>query len=179
MEDGVFFHVVDFCDSQNENENGPWTEGEDSIVLSGLGRLTGKEKHYESLGGSHREVAMESGGSLVVHYTYRQSIVQVFLVPPRTDGAERKQMEILLWSSYNTDDLTPAFYRNLIKKFLVFCRLESPLESGSRVERLRARWWKYADIRNRRNLLPTPHTYLNAWEVSAAAAVIAILGLLI
>ncbi len=179
MEDWVFFHVVDFCESQNENENGPWTTGDDNIVLSGSHRFTGKETHYESLSGHYRDVSAETGGSLVVHYTYRQGLVQVFLVPPRTDSTNIKKAEILLWSSYNTDNLTSDFYRSLIAKFLVFCRVESSLDSSSIVDRCRVRWWKYMDIRNRRNLFPETHKYLNGWEISAAAALIAIASLVV
>lgn len=178
LEDGVFFHVVDYCSNQSQSENGPWTEGQDSIVLGTLARLTGKETHYESLAGSHKEVVMEEGGSLVVHYTYAYGLVQVFMAPPRTQGAVIDKPEVMIFAGYDTDSLTSDFYSKQISRFLVFCRVESSLETSSIIDRSRVRWWKYMDIRNRRSLLGTSNRFLNHWELSAAAALVTVIGLL-
>lgn len=177
--DGVIFHVVDYRESQRDNEYGPWTVGEDSIVLGALGRPTGKQTHYESLYGSHSDYDYEKGGSLVVHYTERQAAIHVFLSPPKPEGSLIEKKEVLLWAGYNTDRLTPDFYRSLIRKFLVFCRVESSLDNSTFIERCRVRWWKYMDVRNRRNLFGTPHNLLNAWELSAVAALFATVSLLV
>ena len=179
MRDNVFFHVVDFANNQRIAEEGPWYEGEDSIVLSSLARFTGKETHYESLAGSYSYVVMEESASLVVHYTYGQASIQVFLSPPRVQGAYVKKTDVLIWSSYNTDYLTRNYYNSLIAKFLVFCRVESSLEASSVIDRWRVRWWKYMDLRNRRNLLTSNNMFLNGWELSTAAACIAVFGLVV
>ena len=179
IRDGVYFQVIDFADNQRLAEEGPWFEGEDSIVLSSAARFTGKETHYESLAGFHKNVVMEESGSLIVHYTYRQGSIQVFLSPPRTQGAYVKKPDVLIWSSYNTDNLTRDYYNSLIAKFLVFCRVESSLEASTVIDRCRVRWWKYMDIRNRRNLLNTNNKFLNGWELSTAAAFVAVLGLIV
>ena len=179
ISDGVYFQVVDFADNQRLTEEGPWYEGEDSIVLSSAPRFTGKETHYESLAGSHKDIFMEESGSLVVHYIYRQGSIQVFLSPPRAQGAYVKKPDVLIWSSYNTDCLTRDYYDSLIAKFLVFCRVESSLEASTVIDRWRVRWWKYMDIRNRRNLLNTSNKFLNGWELSTAAAFIAVFSLIV
>lgn len=179
LDDGVFFHVTDYCEDQSQRENGPWTEGQDSIALSTLARFTGKETHYESLAGYHKDVVMEEGGSLVVHYTYKYGLIQVFMAPPRTQGALIDKLEVLIFAGYNTDCLTPDFYSKLISRFLIFCRVESSLESSSIIDRYRVRLWKYTDIRNRRSLLGTSNRFLTRWELSAAAAFIAVIGLLV
>ena len=179
INDGVYFQVVDFADNQRLAEEGPWYEGEDSIVLSSAPRFTGKETHYESLAGSHKDFFMEESGSLVVHYTYRQGLIQVFLSPPRAQEAYVKKPDVLIWSSYNTDCLTRDYYDSLIAKFLVFGRVESSLEASTVIDRWRVRWWKYMDIRNRRNLLNTSNKFLNGWELSTAAAFIAVFSLIV
>ncbi|WP_236167023.1 hypothetical protein [Pseudomonas fulva] len=177
--DAVYFHVVDYCHSQASNENGPWYEGQDSIVLSRMDRFTGRQTHYESLSGSHCSSVFETGGSLVVHYTERQGLIQVFLTPPLTDGSIASKKEVLLWAGYNTDHLTRVFFRVLIEKYLIFCRVESSFDGSNFLERAAVRWWKYMDIRNRRNLFGAPDKFLNPWELSAAAAVFAVVGLII
>lgn len=177
--DGFFFHVVDYAESQKENEHGPWTVGQDSIVLTGLGRFTGKQIHYQSHYGSHCNSVFERGGSLVVHYTERQGTIQVFLSPPVTEGSLVEKKEVLLWAGYNSDSLTPSFFRSLIRKYLIFCRVESSLDASTLIERCMVRWWKFMDIRNRRNLFGTPNSFLNAWELSAAAALFAIASLMV
>lgn len=177
--DGFRFQIVDYIEAQHKTKTGPWTVGQDSIVLAAPFRFIGQETYFKDSSEGEDTLVMEYGGNLIVHYTEKQGLVQVFLEPPRLSGSENKGQGILLWWGRNTDDLTAKFYKSLIRKLLMFCRVESVMESSSSFERLTVRFWRYMDIRNRKNLLDSTHRFLSLWEISLATAGLAIAGLVI
>lgn len=178
-QDGFRFQIVDYVEAQRNAEEGPWTVGQDSIVLGAPYRFIGQETYFKDSSQREDSLVIEHGGNLVVHYTEKQGLVQVFLEPPWLSGSEKKSQGILLWWGRNTDELTAEFYAGLIRKLLMFCRVESVMESSSFFERMTVRFWRYMDIRNRKNLLDSTHHFLNLWEISFVTAVLAIAGLVI
>ena len=153
--------------------------GYDGVTLTECDRFTRRRTVYNNGTSSHVDHEKVTGGSLTVHYTYGQGLIQIFLTPPISNQSIVKKEDILLWAGRNTDALTTAFFERLVSKFLVLGRVESSFEKSSVLERFRVRWWRFMDVRNRWQIYDTHVNLLNRWEVPIAAAILALAGLII
>lgn len=124
------------------------------------------------------EYERESAGTLTVHYTYGQALIQVFLTPPQSNKSIIAKTDLLLWVGRNTDSLTVEFCESLISKYLLFCRVESSFERSSFLERRRVRWWRFMDARNRKQMLDTHVNFFTTWEIATLLAITTALGLI-
>ena len=172
------FSVFDKANS-TKDADGPIYHGYDYVGISEDDRLTRRRTVFNNGTSVHIEHEWEDGGVLTVHYTYGQALIQVFMKPPKSTRSIVEKNDVLLWFGRNTDVLTSEFYERLVAKFLIFCRVESNFERSSFVERFRVRWWRFMDVRNRRQLYDTHVNLLNRWEIPVATAILAIAGLII
>lgn len=174
------FMVMDTVTARRATEeSSPRRYGEDSVVLSEMSFFTRRKTEYKN--GVSVEIVREKevGGSLTVHYTEGEAVIQVFFTPPISDQSTIEKMDVLFWYGRNTDDLTISFAEGLISKFLIFCRVESNFQRSSIFERARVRWWRFMDVRNRWQLYGTHIGLLNLWEVTVVTGLIAVAGLLV
>ncbi|MEF9672522.1 hypothetical protein QNM99_10260 [Pseudomonas sp. PCH446] len=153
----------------NETErNASWSSAQlflsDFVVLSEFSRGSRCWAIHNNGTSKYREDERESGGSLTIHYTYDQALIQVFLKPPQSNKSFIEKADVLLWVGRNTDCLTVEFCERLIAKYLLFCRVESNYEKSSFWERRRVRWWRFMDARNRMQVLDTHVNFFTPWR---------------
>jgi len=153
--------------------------GNDSLTMRQSDRLTARADFDFTEGGVTQRKYFELGASITIHYTFVEGLIQVFFGPPCHEENKLARMDVLIWVGRNTDDLTPRFIRKLLKKFLVFSRVESPFEVSSLYERSAVRWWRFLDVRNRRQILEKTNTLLNPWGIVVWGAALAVLNLII
>ncbi|MGC1329096.1 hypothetical protein [Pseudomonas sp.] len=152
----------------------PIYHGYDYVILSEDDRVTPRRTIYSNGKSFHIDHEREEGGSITVHYTYGQALIQVFLKPPKSNKSIIEKTDILVWVGRNTDALTTAFCERLIGKYLILARAESNFETSTILERFRIRWWRFMDMRNRLQIYDTHINLLNRWELPVAAAILAL-----
>lgn len=158
-------------------ELGVFHDGEDSTTLAVLDQLTPRSRLTVSEDGTRtlfRE--RERGAQLVVYYGEHNGFVQVFFAPPtlweegQPESSSAPHREILVDYLDNMDDLTPDYVLKQLAKFLVFSRVESALDRASWLDRMRVRWWRFVDVRNRQRVGGPVHELLTPWEKLVLAA---------
>lgn len=148
--------------------------GVSTVILSFVIQLTGTGVLTRTTEGEREEWDHETGAQLVVHHSFAEGLVQVFFVPPQLDKTTESESSVLFTHTYNTDDVTREWVANLVSSFFVFNRVESVLELPSLLDRLRVRWWRFMDIRNRRGYLDKLQHVLTPWELMLITALGAI-----
>lgn len=142
----------------------PVVIGEETISLSELDSRTRQATFYHNGHSEHRSWVLRHGGMLSVHYAYGKGLISAFITPPYSDSTISKREPILIWLGRDTDMLTTELAEKLIRKMLIICRAEGNYE-GSRLERIKVRWWRFMDRRNREQTYNEYVPLFNSWEV--------------
>lgn len=143
---------------------GEFPLGETAVILSFMTRRTGTGVLVRTEEGTQTTFDSEKGAELVVHHSPSQGVVQVFFAPPKIEKSIESDA-ILYTHTYNTDDVTRDWVMDLVPSFFTFNRVESLLERPSLLDRLRVRWWRFIDIRNRHGYLEKLQHVLTPWEL--------------
>ncbi|MDP2245682.1 hypothetical protein [Pseudomonas sp.] len=143
---------------------GKYPLGETSVILCFMRQRTGTGVFERTEEGDTHTFDYEEGAQLVVHHSPDQGVVQVFFSPPRL-SKDNKEEALLYTHTFNSDDLTRDWVMRLVPCFFTFNRVESLLERPSVIDRLRVRWWRFIDIRNRRGYLEKLQHVLTPWEL--------------
>ena len=177
-EHGQFFGVIDqIRKPEAPDEVGIFHYGQDHVSLIFPSRPTGELTVTQSWGGgvySKRE--REAGASLAIHFSEHNGVFQTFLFPPKYSALVKEKRGVLIDFSFNMDNLTPDYSAKMIRKLLIFNRVESILESSTLLERWRVRWWRFIDVRNRKGIGEKAEHLLTPWEMIVLAALLAIFG---
>ncbi|MDT4829070.1 hypothetical protein FQZ97_624800 [compost metagenome] len=149
--------------------------GESNIVLSVPAIATGIGRISYANGGESITREIEKGCRLTIHHSEPEGLIEAFLSMPRRDPP-LPNSEILIFHTYNSDELTADRVKSLIRQFLVFHRVTSRLQRGGLAERYKVRWWRFIDVRNRRGIGQREHHFLTKWELIVLGALAAIVG---
>lgn len=150
--------------SAGSDDTGTFIIGEDSISLSETLTRTRQGTFYKNGASQYQTWILRHGGTLSLHYAYGKGLISAFITPPHTDATSEAKEPILIWFGRNADSLTPRLAETLIRKFLTVCRVEGNYE-GTRIERLKVRWWRFMDCRNREQTYNEYVPFFNNWEV--------------
>ncbi|MDO9625148.1 MAG: hypothetical protein Q7J46_14290 [Pseudomonas sp.] len=155
--------------------------GEDNICLNFKDRPTGHWTERVQQSGKKEIVKeIESGAGLVIYHSSHNGYVQIFFAASEIEERKRSARELLMSYHSDMDELTPHLVMTLIRKFLIFARVDSSLENASWLEQLRVRWWRFVDARNRKSIKGDIDVLLTPWEklilVALASFVTFIIG---
>lgn len=156
------------------HRNSKLSLGETAVILRFSIQFAGTGVLERTDNGVTEKMDYEKGAQLVVHHSSGQGLVQVFFAPPTVEGRTKEEDALLFTHTYDTDDVTRDWVMGLISSFFTFNRVESMLELPSMFDRLRVRWWRFMDIRNRRGYLDKLQHVLTPWELILVTAVGAI-----
>jgi len=164
---------------------GSFYYGEDNICLSFKDRYTGRRAELVTREGSKEQSnEREHGASLVIYYSEHSGYFQVFFAPPYFENyahgdeatATQIRKEILVTYRTNMDDLTRAFVKRMVRRFFIYARVESSLETNSWFEAMRVRWWRFMDVRNRQAMKGEIDGVFSLWEKLGGSALIALVS---
>ncbi|WP_340052245.1 hypothetical protein [Pseudomonas proteolytica] len=181
---GFSFQVVDA--KEIENLNMKFTSGqgsrcdvEDNVALTFAVRtMDGVTRNY--IDGVLSDISREKeyGASLVVHHRYSIGLTHVFLVPPHLEGSEQSRNEIIVYYTFNLDDIHVGRLRSLLSMLFVMQRVGGVDERSSLLDRVRFRYWKFMDARNREVVEGGVHKFLTTWEIYVFVGAVGALSLI-
>lgn len=123
---------------------------------------------------------LEHGARLIVHHSQSLGAVQVFFDPPwLSDQESTKGESLLAYHTFNTDTLTRDWANRIIKRFLIFNRVESSILRPTALDSARVRLWRFLDIRNRRGYLDKLQHIFTPWELVVFAVIIYIVSMML
>ncbi|MFI8608423.1 hypothetical protein ACIGFL_08865 [Pseudomonas sp. NPDC077649] len=160
--------------------------GREEIGLEVPGSTVSKTIERGPRGANKIQSNYERGARLVIQYNEWRGIIQAWCFLPWIGaGAQPRadhDKDILLFYTYNPDDLTRDRVIKLVKQTLTIQRVVSCAVHASWWDVRKFRWWKYVDDRNRKGIGGRNFNLLTVWRttiISAALAGIAALESLI
>lgn len=121
-----------------------------------------------------RWAGVERGGGLIIEYLEWRGIVQAWCILPwvgKTEDKDRHDKDILLFHTYNPDDITKERVEKMIRQTLTIHRVASGLTHASWWDVQRARYWKYIDDRNRKGIGGRNFKLIGPWPLALFGAV--------
>ncbi len=116
---------------------------------------------------------------MVIYHSSHNGYVQIFFAPSKIEERKQSARELLMSYHSDMDELTPRLVVALIRKFLIFARVDSSLESASWQEQLRVRWWRFVDVRNRKSMKGDIDVLLTPWEKLSMVALASVISFFI
>lgn len=116
---------------------------------------------------------LERGGGLIIQYLEWRGIVQAWCILPwigKADARHSQDKDILLFHTYNPDDITEKRVAKMIQQTLMINRVASGLSCASWWEVQQVRYWKYMDDRNRKGIGGREFKFIGNWLITVVGA---------
>jgi len=116
---------------------------------------------------------VEHGGGLIIQYLEWRGIVQAWCILPwigKADARDSQDKDILLFYSYNPDDITEQRVAKMISQTLTIHRVATGLSRASWWDVQTTRYWKYMDDRNRKGIGGRNFKLIGPWFITVTGA---------
>lgn len=117
----------------------------------------------------------EHRGGLVIQYNEWRGLIQALYICPRltTDKEPRvgHDHDIMLFHTYNADDLTKRRIEKLVRQTLTIHRVVSAVTHASWWDVQKTRYWKYMDDRNHKGIGGRDFKFFRPWTIGIFGAI--------